>query len=299
MKRWVIALILLMQPCHTYAQQRQRIIDMHLHVVPPGQGRTIEKMLRDMDKNGIVLALLMGLDTVIGPQWRAAAPGRFALGVVLPCPGGLDPELHSCFAATGGWPDTAWIRRQASVGQIAAIGELYYVYSGMQPTDPRLEPYWALAEALDLPVVVHTGRRPRSTLPPDCCNGYDDDLGNPALLGPVLQRHPKLRISIAHAGQRDFFNETLALMKAQPNVYADMSVVNARAPEPFYLERLREFRDAGLLTRIMFGSDNLPFDDIIARTDAAAFLTKAERQDLYCGNAARFLRLDVSICGAP
>jgi predicted TIM-barrel fold metal-dependent hydrolase len=33
-------------------------------------------------------------------------------------------------------------------------------YEGVEPDDPRLEPYWALAEKLDVPVQIHVGTGP-------------------------------------------------------------------------------------------------------------------------------------------
>lgn len=271
------------------------IIDAHLHAVLPGHGRTVQQMLHDMDANGVVMALLMASDTAVGARWRAAAPGRFVLGAVLPCPGGRGPELRPCFPAANGWPKVGWVTRQLASGGLNALGEVLYLYYGIAPTDPRLEPYWAAAERFDVPVVVHTGRRPRSTLPASCCAGYDDDLGNPALLEPVLRRHPRLRISLGHSGL-PFVDEAIALMKAHPNVYADLSVANYRIPEARYATWLRRLADAGLLDRIMFGSDNLPYAAIIARTDSVAFLTEAQRRGIYCENAARFLRLDAGVC---
>lgn len=274
---------------------RPPIIDMHLHAVPAGRGRTVDEMLRDMDAHGVVRAILVEGDTTIGARWHARAPGRFLVSAGFPCDGGRDPNGVACFAAHDGWPDTTWLRREYRSGGLAAMGELLNVYAGIAPDDPRLEPYWALAEALDVPVIIHSGRRARTTLPPGCCAHYDDALGNPALLEPVLRRHPRLRISLAHAGMA-FLSQTIALMKAHPGVYADISVVDSRPPEQRYAMVMRAYRDAGLLDRIMFGSDNEPYARIIARTDSLSFLTAAERRGIYCENAARFLRLDPGIC---
>lgn len=272
------------------------IIDMHLHAPPPGRGRTPQEMLKAMDANGVVVALLMANDGQDAARWHAAAPDRFLPSVVLPCDKGRDPNLAPCFADSGGWPAPAWLRQELAAGKLKAVGELYYVYYGIDPADPRLEPYWAAAEAAGVPVIIHTGRRPPATLPKGCCRGYDNALGNPALLEPVLRRHPHLRISLAHIGQPSFIDQAIALMKAHPNVYGDLSVVNAQAPMAGYEVGVRRFRDAGLLDRLMFGSDNNDFAKIIARTDALTFLSEAERRAIYCGNAARFLRLDPRVC---
>ncbi|MEE9264388.1 MAG: hypothetical protein V3V11_08030 [Vicinamibacteria bacterium] len=43
-----------------------------------------------------------------------------------------------------------------AAGRLTAMGEIGTQYSGLPPNDPALEPYFALAEKLDLPVHIHT-----------------------------------------------------------------------------------------------------------------------------------------------
>jgi predicted TIM-barrel fold metal-dependent hydrolase len=72
-------------------------------------------------------------------------------------------------------------------------------YAGMEPSDPILEPYWALAETMNVPVMIHTG----TSFPGTAYKGYPNfrlRLGNPLLLEDVLVKHPKLRLWIAHGG---------------------------------------------------------------------------------------------------
>lgn len=52
------------------------------------------------------------------------------------------------------------IRQLARSGAIRMLGEITTQYEGVSPDDPRLEPYWALAEELDLPVGIHMGPGP-------------------------------------------------------------------------------------------------------------------------------------------
>ena len=49
-----------------------------------------------------------------------------------------------------------------------ALGEIGAQYEGIAPNDPKMEPYWALAEELDIPVGLHTGLAPART-PYTCC----------------------------------------------------------------------------------------------------------------------------------
>jgi hypothetical protein len=83
-----------------------------------------------------------------------------------------------------------------------------------------MEPYWALAEELDIPGGLHTGLAPPRT-PYQCCPKFRNSLGNPALLEEVLIRHPKLRVYLMHAGY-PYLQETIAIMHMYPQVYADL-----------------------------------------------------------------------------
>ena len=85
-------------------------------------------------------------------------------------------------------------------------------------------------------------------------------------------------------------------MKAHSAVYADMSIINSVVPPPLEAMWLRTLREAGVLDRVMFGSDNMPLAAAIARSRDVPFLSEAERRAILCGNAARFLRLDKAVC---
>ena len=74
------------------------------------------------------------------------------------------------------------------------------------------------------------------------------------------------------------------------------SIINSVAPPEIEAMWLQMFRDAGLLDRVMFGSDNKPLAATIARSRDVPFLSDAERRGLLCGNAARFLQLDDAVC---
>ncbi len=129
---------------------------------------------------------------------------------------------------------------------------------------------------------------------------FDGEMGNPALMRPVLERFPTLRVVLQHSGfpypaapgGRTYWDETISLMRDYPNVYADMAVLNGVWDEESHRMALKRFVDEGLIDRIMFGSDNFPVDKIIARLRAIEFLTDAQRTGILHDNAARFLRLD-------
>lgn len=101
----------------------------------------------------------------------------------------------------------------------------------------------------------------------------------------------RLRIVLQHVGF-DFMDETIALMRAHPLVYADMSVLNSVGPRELHDASLRRLVEAGLAGRIVLGSDDQDYAPIVERIEGAAFLTPAQRQGIYYDNAARFLLLD-------
>jgi hypothetical protein len=179
------------------------------------------------------------------------------------------------------------------------MAEITAQYAGLSPSDPALDPYFALAEELDLPVGIHTG----TSFPGTPFRGYPRfrvALGNPLLLEDLLVRHPKLRVFIMHGGE-PWRRETLALMGMYEHVYMDVAVINwigGLASRHRFHEFLREMFAAGLGKRIMFGTDQMRWPDAIGTAiefvETADFLTAEQKRDILFNNAARFLRLDVS-----
>jgi parallel beta-helix repeat protein len=270
--------------------RRGPIIDMHLHAAAIRSAAHADSVLEWMDRHGVARAVLLVHDTA-GLAWRDRAPDRFVAAMTFPCHEGRHPTMQPCLAEWNGWPDPEWLRTQHAEGRLGALGELFNVYYGIPATHERLAPYWALAEELDIPVGIHTGRGPPpARRAPGCCPNFDDDFGNPALLEPVLRRHPALRVWLMHAGG-PFQAEAIALMRAFPSVYADMSILNSMAPPAVEAHSLRAFLDAGLGDRIMLGTDNQPLERILERMDAIDFLSEAQRRAILYDNAARFLRL--------
>ena len=122
-------------------------------------------------------------------------------------------------------------------------------------------------------------------------------MGNPALLRPLLQRHPRLRILLQHVGGKGgpgyetFDKETLALLSDHSTVYFDMSIVND-GPADVHEAELRRLIDAGFGDRLMFGSDTRAAGPILRRLQNIDWLSTSQRRAILYDNAARFLRLD-------
>lgn len=291
---------------HAQAPRHEPIIDMHLHPwhgdttrVKPAPGMTADEAFRravmaQMDKYSVVLAVGSGPVHYI-TAWRDSARGRILVGPMFPCVKGRvashGPDGPRCFADGRDMPDLVWLRKEYQAGRFAVLGELTSSYAGISPDDSLLDPYFALAAELDIPVAIHTGSGPdpqhRRT---GCCPNYNGAYGNPALLEPVLRRYPNLRIQLMHAGE-GFRHAAIALLKAHPNVYLDVSPLYLYAPAATY-GYLKQLVDAGLADRIMFGTDySLRLAEHIAFIDEAPFLTAQQKSDIFFNNAARFLRL--------
>ncbi len=317
----VFMVALLALPLQARGQQRLPIIDMHLHAYaanengPPPLGlcvpilphlapldpgrelfRAVAKAppcshpiwspLTDqgvMDQTIAVLERRNIIGVLSGSpervrRWFGAAPRRFIPSVEFQ----LGPDAPS--------PDS--LRRLFKNGPFAVLGEVSNQYVGIGPDDERMEPYWALAEELDIPVAIHMGEGPAGAgyLFPK----YRTRLTSPYLLEDVLIRHPRLRVSVMHYGS-PLIDEMIAMLGAYPQLYVDLGGIQWFYPREYFYQQLRRLIDAGFGKRIMFGSDQMVWPGVIepaiAIIEEAPFLTAEQKRDIFYNNAARFLRL--------
>ena len=165
------------------------VIDTHLHAAylgyPDADYR--DEILATMQRLNIEFAVLHINEAADLKHWVEFAPEKFLAGPIFPCP----PQLHrgslACNWDQGAWPSIPWLRAQYESGLLTVMGELMNVYSGIHPDDERMQPYWALAAELDIPVFIHISRGPPAdsdTRPPGCCPNFTAEYGNPALLRP-------------------------------------------------------------------------------------------------------------------
>lgn len=189
-------------------------------------------------------------------------------------------------------PDAATlaeIRGRHAAGKLAMIGEVEYQYAGIRHDDPRLEPLWALAEELDVPIAVHSGSGPAGIV----YHGqplHRERIGDPASFEEVLVRHPKMKLIIMHAGW-PFLDDTVALLSAYPQVYVDLGALDWAEPRPMMDHYLQQLLTYGFGKRILFGSDQMVWPEgtaqAIARFRTAPYLTPEQRQDIFFTNAVR------------
>lgn len=188
----------------------------------------------------------------------------------------------------------AELRRLHANGQLAVLGEAYIQYRGHRPDDPRYEPYFALAEELDIPVGIHLGEGPPGAARFPGYETYRASLTSPFRLEAVLRKHPKLRIYVMHYGS-PLVDEMIAMMFTHPNLYVDVACNDWAFPRAQFHDALRRMVDAGFGKRIMFGSDQMYWPDAIGEAikaiETAPFLDESQKRDILYHNAARFLRL--------
>jgi predicted TIM-barrel fold metal-dependent hydrolase len=220
-------------------------------------------------------------------KWRVASPQR-----IIPAIDFLSSERD----AHGGpvFRPIAELRHLVADGKVAVFAEVAPQYEGMSPADPRLDPYFALAEELDIPVGIHMGEGPTGGPNVEGYSRYRVSMGDPLLLEEVLVRHPKLRIYVMHYGS-PFVDNMIALLYSYPQVYVDVAQNDWGFPRKHFYSQLRRLVDAGFAKRIMFGSDQMiwpqAIDVAIDTIQKADFLTDEQKRDIFHDNAARFLRL--------
>ena len=274
------------------------IIDMHMHVFPLSEGpghrpcaprpcdgparvaKTDEEVFRltmeMMDKHNIVLGFLSHaqsktIDDMF--EWLDAAPGRFIASASI-----CDPDNA----------DLNRIEKEFKAGRLTGMGEVASQYCGLAIDDPKLNDVFALVDEYDVPVLVHshgTGA-PRER--------FRIDIGRPTRIEEVLIRFPNMRLYIEDAGF-PFLEDTIALMYRYPNVYGDLSNISWIYPRKTFYKYFESLIDAGLGKRLMFGTDQMQWPEVIPLAveaiEMAQFLTVEQKRDVFYNNAARFLRL--------
>ena len=92
------------------------------------------------------------------------------------------------------------LRALHDAGQLQVFAEVSTQYRGIRADDPRYEPFFALAEELDIPIGIHLGEGPPGAAGFPGYEDYRASLTTPFQLEDVLRRHPKLRIYVMHYG---------------------------------------------------------------------------------------------------
>ena len=256
-----------------------RVIDAHTHVFP----QYVDLAVRVMDICGIERAVTLewhdGFGATLADHLEVFRrhPGRFTVF------GNLD--FCRINEAGFGLEAARQMERDVAAGMrglkiYKALGLDYRHPNGTfwRVDDERLDPIWAKAGALDIPVLIHTADPPAFWQPVTARNAWNGVIygeyawwsyyrkGCPSideLIGErneVIARHADTVFICPHIGSR---SESLALaaedLDAFPNLYYDLS---ARLPElgtPTRRDGARAFLTA-YQDRVLFGTDAV-YDD--------------------------------------
>jgi predicted TIM-barrel fold metal-dependent hydrolase len=213
-------------------------------------------------------------------RWQAAGHGRVIPAV--------------SFATDGAPPSPEEFRRLFAAGRFAVFAEIGAQYRGLRLDDDRFEPYFALAEELDIPVGVHLGEGPPGGTHVGGYPTYRARLSSALQLEEVMIRHPRLRLYVMHYGS-PLVDDTIALLYSNPQVYVDIAQNDWGFPKAHFYGQLKRLIDAGFEKRILWGSDQMVWPrtiEVALKTiEDAPFLSEEQKRDILYNNAARFLRL--------
>jgi predicted TIM-barrel fold metal-dependent hydrolase len=285
--------VILLLSSTTQAQQgRQPVIDMHMHsqtaiwadqrLCFPQPCEALPSMVTDsanlrpaaiaaMAEYNVVLAVVSGeIDEVL--EWTNESRESFVTGILIDRPDVISyADLRELFES----------------GRVQVLGELALQYEAIPIDDPSVDPMLSLAHELDVPVHVHVAGLGGSA-------DFPIHLGNPLRLAKVLRKYPGLRIYIENASW-PFLEEVTSLMYQYPSVYVDISTILHLTPRNVAYAYLKGLVDNGLGKRVMYGSDQMIWPEVIGENieaiEAASFLTEEQKRDILYNNAARFLRL--------
>lgn len=211
MKSITISFILILYTSLSFAQENSGLplIDMHVHW-GPGLEKYDERRIQTLDRlaeNNVVMAVYFSkIPEALSREIQNAQTE------MLPYLGMICSESHSLYpcypGSRGAFPDLDWLRNEVQAGRIVGLGEVNAQYYSIKPTDPRMEPFFALAEELDIPVGYHMGLGPPGSA---YRRPYRLSYGNPLLLEEILVRYPKLRLYVQHAAL-PYLQEMMGIM---------------------------------------------------------------------------------------
>jgi hypothetical protein len=263
-----------------WCQQPKKVFDVHLH----GSKDPISQMLT-LQKAGVYKAAI-STSWDLQNNYRNNSKILVLYGIIFPCPNGKVPySLQPCYSKGEEWPSVSWVEQQIKEGKIDFLGEVLSQYYGISSSDSLLFAYYSLAQKYNLPVGIHTGGAGPNHGSPN----FKMELGSPLLVEKMLKNFPKLKVWIMHSGDQ-YYKETIAVMQANKQVYADISVISNPDIVPFekFSTIMQAFMEAGLEDRLMFGTDNGAIDKVIEAVEGLPFLTDKQKKKLFYQNAERF-----------
>lgn len=189
------------------------------------------------------------------------------------------------------------LKKQYELGNLNVIGEIAPFYEGKRLDHPSLIGYFELAEELGIPIGAHIfpgGPNFGLRSLPNMLGNMRALNATPLQIEDLLIKYPKLKLYIMHGGW-PYIDDLKALLYMHPNVYVDIAVTNWILPEKEAINYIQALTDAGFGNRILYGSDQMVWpdiiDDAIATINNSEALSLQQKADIFYNNAARFLAL--------
>lgn len=118
------------------------------------------------------------------------------------------------------------------------------IYQNFHINDPKAQPIYEKAQKLGLPIIIHQGTTFVTSAPLK--------YALPIQVEDIALKYPDLVMVIAHLGH-PWEEDTIVLIRKQPNVYADISAIYYR-PWRFYNDMVY-CQEYGVTHKLLFGSD--------------------------------------------
>lgn len=171
-----------------------------------------------------------------------------------------------------------------------------YPHSGFYPNTDRLYDVYALAQQLDLPVLIHTGIKAHT--------GQMMKYNRPLYIDEIAVDFPRLKIIIMHAGY-PWVKEALILSKLNDNVWIDLTFLDV-LEDTFEDDLLQNTITACMRTvgadKLVWGSEGwslglprfrdegiLRVQKCIRKIQNISFLSDAEKEKILYRNAASLI----------
>jgi predicted TIM-barrel fold metal-dependent hydrolase len=176
---------------------------------------------------------------------------------------------------------------ERAITQMGLLGlKLDPALQDFDPLEPGAVELYEVAEALGVPLLMHTGMSWAPETPLQRCQ--------PLALEPMIRRFTKLNFVLAHFGW-PWVWDTVALMLKYPNVYADTSCLYYDGPKEFFQfvfskQLPTTLVERSLRNRLVFGS-NYPRVEIKNMVHAlrSLALTEETLRRVFSDNAERLL----------
>ncbi|MDD1746758.1 MAG: amidohydrolase family protein [Methanomassiliicoccales archaeon] len=245
-----------------------------------------EWLLRSMDDAGVDRSVVLPLDfgMVESPELGVEAYNDWVFESCKSMEGRLIPFIG--IDPMRGKQAEELVRKY--VNHCDAKGVKIYPPTGYFPFEERVDYFWRLMEEYGLIVVTHAGAS---------WGPLDEEFSHPKHFRPVLERHPDMRLIIAHLGGK-FRAETYELAKRFPNVHADCSALQGWLPsDPEICKGRLQEAVSNMPGRVIFGSDWPLFDMAYPYTFWVRFIkeqswaSESVKEQLLGGTMGKLLRL--------